>query len=76
MLPPTRDLSRGMGGEETLQSWAEQVAKYRSLGLIVMCGAFNARCGMLEMECEGLPNRKVLDGVNNQGEVFVDFLGV
>ena len=47
-LPPETS-SRGMGGEETLQSWAEQVAKYRSLGLIIMCGDFNARCGMLEM---------------------------
>ena len=40
-----------------------------------MCGDFNARCGMLEMECEGLANRKVIDEVkNNQGEMFVDFL--
>ena len=73
-LPPETS-SRGMGGEETLQSWAEQVAKYCSLGPIIMCGDFNARCGMLEMECEGLPNRKVIDEVkNNQGEMFVDFL--
>ena len=58
-----------------MQSWAEQVAKYCSLGLIIMCGDFNARCGLLEMECECLPNRKVIDEVkNNQGEMFVDFL--
>ena len=62
-----------MGGEETLQSWAEKVAC--SLGLIIMCGDFNARCSLLEMECECLPNRKVIDEVkNNQGEMFVDFL--
>ena len=29
----------------------------------------------LEVECEGLPNRKVIDVVkNNQGEALVDFL--
>ena len=40
-----------------------------------MCGDFNARCGMLGMESEGLPNKKVIDEVkNNQGEMFVDFL--
>ena len=73
-IPPETS-SRGMGGEKTLQSWAEQVTKYRSLGPIIMCGDFNARCGMLEMEYEGLPNRKVIDEVkNNQGEMFVDFL--
>ena len=75
-LPPETS-SRGMGGEETWQSWAEQVAKYRSLGPIIICGGFNARCGMLEMECEGLPNKKVIDEVkNNQEEMFVAFLGV
>ena len=75
-LPPETS-SRGMGGEETWHSWAEQVAKYRSLGLIIMCGDFNTRCGMLEMKCEGLPNRKVVDEVkNNQVEMFVAFLGV
>ena len=51
-LPPETS-SRGMGGEETLQSWAEQVAKYCSLGPIIMCGDLNAMCGMLEVECEG-----------------------
>ena len=41
----------------------------------MMCGDFNARCRMLEVECEGLLNRKVIDEVkNNQGEMFVDFL--
>ena len=75
-LPPETS-SRGMGGEETWQFWAEQVAKYCSLGPIIMCGDFNARCGMLEMKCEGLPNRKVIDEVkNNQVEMFVAFLGV
>ena len=75
MQPPTRDFKSGMGAEEALQSWAEQVTKCRSLGPIIMCGDFNGRCGMLEVECEGLPKRKVIDEVkNNQGEIFVGFL--
>ena len=36
---------------------------------------FNARCGSLDADCEGLPSRKVIDVVkNSQGETFVDFL--
>ena len=46
-LPPETS-SREMGGEEALQSWREQVAKFHSLGSIIMCGDFNARCGMLD----------------------------
>ena len=42
---------------------------------MIICGGFNARCGRLDVECEGMPSRKVIDGVkNSQGEEFVDFL--
>ena len=72
---PPESSSRGVGVEEVLQSVAELVAKFRSQGLMILCGDFNARCGRLDVECEGLPRRKVIDGVkNNQGEEFVDFL--
>ena len=47
---PPETSSQGMGGEDALQSRAEQVAKFRSLDPIIMCGDFNARCGMLEVE--------------------------
>ena len=72
-LPPETS-SRGKGGEKAMQSCAEQVAKLRSLGQIMMCGDFNTRCRMLKVECEGLLKSKVIDEVNNQGEMFVDFL--
>ena len=68
MQPPTRDFKSGDGRGGGLATQAEQVTKYRSLGPIIMCGDFNGRCGMLEVECEGLPKRKVNDEVkNNQG---------
>ena len=61
--------------EEVLQSLGEQVAKFRSQRPMILCGDFNARCGRLDMEWEGLPSRKPIDGVmNSQGEEFVDFL--
>ena len=42
---------------------------------MILCGDFNARCGRLDADCEGLPSRKVIDVVkNSQGETFVDFL--
>ena len=42
---------------------------------IQICGDFNARCGDLDMDSEGLPVRSVIDVVeNSQGEAFVDFL--
>ena len=58
-----------------LQSLAEQVARFRAQGPMILCGDFNARCGSLDADCEGLPSRKVIDVVkNSQGETFVDFL--
>ena len=72
---PPESSSLEIGMEEVLQSLGEQVAKFRSQGPMIICGDFNARCGRLDVECEGMPNRKVIDGVkNSQGEVFVDFL--
>ena len=42
---------------------------------MILCGEFNARCGSLDADCEGLPSRKVIDVVkNSQGETYVDFL--
>ena len=72
---PPESSSREIGVEEVLQSLGEQVAKFCSQGPMIICGDFNARCGRLDVECEGMPNRKVVDGVkNSQGEEFVDFL--
>ena len=40
-----------------------------------VCGDFNARCGNLEVEVDGIPNRQITDVMkNSQGEGFVDFL--
>ena len=72
---PPESSSREIGVEEVLQSLGEQVAKFRSQGPMIICGGYNARCGRLDVECEGMPNRKVIDGVkNSQGEELVDFL--
>ena len=72
---PPESSSREVGVEEILQSLGEQVAKFRSHGPMILCGDFNARCGRLDVECEGMPSRKVIDEVkNSQGEEFVDFL--
>ena len=73
-IPPETS-SRGKGSEETLQLLAEQVGKFGALGPIVTCGDFNARCGNLEVEVDGIPNRHITDVMkNSQGEGFVDFL--
>ena len=72
-IPPV--FSQEVGVEEVLQSLGEQVAKFRSQGPMILCGDFSTRCGRLDVEWEGLPSRKVIDGVkNSQGEEFVDFL--
>ena len=48
---------------------------FGSLGPLIICGDFNARCGDLDTNNEGLPVRSVIDVVkNSQGEAFVDFL--
>ena len=39
----------------------EKVAEFSSLGSLVICGDFNARCGHLEAEVEGLHPRKIID---------------
>ena len=73
-LPPEAS-SRGPGVEETFQLLPEQVAKFRSLGQVIICGDFNARCEKLDMDIEGIPPQKVIDSVkNSQGEVFADFV--
>ena len=73
-IPPD-SLCCGGSSEETLQRLGEKVAEFSSLGFLVICGDFNARCGNLEAEVEGLPPRKIIDRVrNSQGEAFVDFL--
>ena len=72
---PPESSSRGVSAEDVLQSLAEQVARFRAQGPMILCGDFNARCGSLDADCEGLPSRKVIDVVkNSQGETFVDFL--
>ena len=72
---PPESSSQEIGVKEVLQSLGEQVAKFRSQGPMIICGGYNARCGRLDVECEGMPNRKVIDGVkNSQGEELVDFL--
>ena len=43
--------------------------------LYIICGGFNARCGELNTDKDGIPPRKVTDVVkNSQSEAFVDFL--
>ena len=72
---PPESSSRGQGAEETLQLLSEQVAKFCSQGPLIICGDFNARCGELNTDRDGIPPRKVIDGVkNSQGEALVDFL--
>ena len=72
---PPESSSRGVSAEDVLQSLAEQVARFRAQGPMILCGDFNARCGSLDADCERLPSRKVIDVVkNSQGETFVDFL--
>ena len=44
-----------------LQSLTEQVARFRSQGPMTLCGDYNARCGRIDADCEGLPGRKVID---------------
>ena len=52
-----------------------ETPRRRHLDRYILCGDFNARCGSLDADCEGLPSRKVIDVVkNSQGETFVDFL--
>ena len=54
---------------------SEQVAEMSQQGPVIICGDFNARCGKLDMNREGIPTRIVTDVVkNNQGEAFVDFV--
>ena len=52
---PPESLHRGGSSEETLQRLGEKVAEFCSLGSLVICSDFNARCGNLEAEVEGLP---------------------
>ena len=56
---------RGGISEETVQRLGEKVAGFSSLGSLVISGDFNARCGNLEAEVEGLPPCKIIDGVRN-----------
>ena len=56
-----------------LTNLSEQVSKYASLGTVLLCGDFNARCGCVE-EVEGLGDRQSEDQViNEQGRVLLDF---
>ena len=41
---PPESSSHTAGGEETLQALAEGVAKYNSMGPLVICGDFNVSC--------------------------------
>ena len=59
--------------EERWQCLSEQVSKYASLGTVLLCGDFNARCGCVE-EVEGLGDRQSEDQViNEQGRALLDF---
>ena len=43
--------------------------------LFKLCGDFNARCGKMDEDSEGVPVRKVVDeSKNSQGKALVDFL--
>ena len=75
---PPESSSRGRSSEEYFQILAEQVAKFGvfgSLGLLIICGDFNARCEALDMNGEVLPVWNAIDVLkNSQGEAFADFL--
>ena len=58
---PPESSCRGGSSEETLQWLGEKVAEFSSLGSLVICSDFNARCGHLEAEVEGLHSRKIID---------------
>ena len=59
--------------EERWQCLSEQASKYASLGTVLLCGDFNARCGCVE-EMEGLGDRQSEDQViNEQGRALLDF---
>ena len=61
--------------KHSMQLLSEQVAKFRSLGQVIICGDFNALCGELDMDIEGVPPQETTDSVkNSQGEVFADFV--
>ena len=73
-IPPDSSICTA-GGEETLWALAEGVEKYNSMGPLVTCGDFNARCGSAHDGISGVPNRKVIDVVrNSQGGRFMNFL--
>ena len=52
-LPPEAS-SHGPGLKETFQLLLERVAKLSSLGQVIICGDFNARCGELDMDIKGI----------------------
>ena len=58
---PAKFSSQGCGAEQTLQIKTEQVARFSSLGPLIICGDFNAKCGNLDMDSEDLPVRNVID---------------
>ena len=67
-IPPISS-GREVRLEERWQCLSEQVSKYASLGTVLLCGDFNARCGCVE-EVEGLGDREAEEQViNEQGRV-------
>ena len=76
-VPPEAS-SRGKSEEETFGALEEQVQKFGTLGTLVICGVFNARCGdLVEEEAEDeVPGRRPVDTIKNwQGEALMSFLG-
>ena len=64
---PPESSSYGRSSEEYFQILAEQVVKFGvfgSLGPLIICGDFNARCGDLDTNSEGLPEGYLDDEVH------------
>ena len=73
-VPPDSS-SRGRNSEETLLKLEEQIHKFSTLGTMMMCGDFNARCGSLREENDALPARVELDEVKtHQGEILMNLV--
>ena len=53
-LPPEASI-HGPGLKEIFQLLSERVAKFSSLGQVIICWDVNARCGELDMDIEGIP---------------------
>lgn len=60
-----RSLKSWKGAEETLQTLLEGVAKYGSLGPLLICGDLNVKWGEAEDKVDGIPRHKIIDTIKN-----------